>query len=212
MKIIAFSDTHSFHDRIRIPDGDMLIFAGDMCNTGTLEEAISFAKWLELLPHKYKIVIPGNHDRILETNPQIAKDLFDNISYYLIDQMIEIEGIRFYGSPWTPKFGRWSFMLNKEQIKQKWEIVPKDIDILITHGPPKEILDTTYSEDDAGCPYLLDRIKEIKPKYHIFGHIHEAYGTRYSKDTIYCNVSIFDHVIQEAEQPIIFNYEKRKEL
>jgi len=91
---------------------------------------------------------------------------------------VEIEGVRFWGSPWQPWFFDWAFNLERgEEIRAKWELIPDDTEVLITHGPPQGHGDMTSRGEGAGCADLLARIRQVKPRYHLFGHIHEGYGT-----------------------------------
>lgn len=211
MKIVAISDTHTFEDRITIPDGDMLIHAGDFTISGTFEEVKQFALWLEKQPHKHKIVVAGNHDWLFQKDPHLARSLIHGIghAYYLQDGHVEIEGIRFYGSPWQPRFGDWAFNLDRgEQIRRKWDLI-KPCDVLITHGPPWGIQDYILpNSQHLGCEDLRDAVKRVKPKVHIFGHIHGGYGEYFSGRTRFVNASICDEAYQTSNAPIVFDLEQ----
>lgn len=178
MRLVCFSDTHGRHGDIKIPEGDVLIFAGDFTpGTDFKRETLeSFLRWFELLPHKYKILIGGNHDRVLE---RIDTSLLSSI-HYLEDSSISIDGIKFYGSPWTPKFFNWAFMLPRDgvEIRRKWRAIPQNTDVLITHGPPYSVLDYSKGAGSIGCRDLYGHIRDLNLKAHIFGHIHEGYGRR----------------------------------
>lgn len=168
----------------------MLIHCGDFCSHGGLGEVQAFCGWLSTLPYKYKIVIPGNHDTSLdgksfkalqkdfglnEGDAEKGKALMKQVCTYLEHEMVEIEGVRIFGSPYTPDFYNWAFMYPPKDGQYIWDIPHKEIDILVTHGPPLGILDRV-ARGNAGCPDLLDLVKKVKPKFHLFGHIHEAYG------------------------------------
>ncbi|MGA1870330.1 MAG: metallophosphatase domain-containing protein [bacterium] len=197
MKIVILSDTHGFHEQITIPCGDILIYAGDICHQSTINEIIQFDKFLAQLPHRYKIIIAGNHDFPFQNAPYRVKASLCHC-IYLQDSGIEIEGIKIYGSPWQPWFFDWAFNLQRgRQIKEKWDLIPDDTDVLITHGPPFGILDTVDGHSE-GCEELLKAIYRIKPKYHIFGHIHEGYGQSFQNNTLFINASICN----EHYQPV----------
>lgn len=142
MKLVCISDTHSLHRRLQsIPDGDVLIHAGDCLGQGTLENIEDFNDWLGSLPHRHKIVIAGNHDWAFQETPELARQALTS-AIYLEDSGVEIEGVRFWGSPWTPIFMNWAFMLGRgEPLYEKWQLIPDDTDVLITHGPPQGIGD-----------------------------------------------------------------------
>jgi Icc-related predicted phosphoesterase len=180
LRLVCISDTHSLHRRIPdIPDGDVLIHAGDCLGAGTLENVEDLNDWLGTLPHRHKIVIAGNHDWIFQEAPELARDALTN-AIYLEDSGIEIEGLRFWGSPWTPTFLDWAFMLDRgKALHDLWMQIPDDTDVLITHGPPKGIGDEAlmgFQCQNVGCVDLLHRIEQMRLKAHIFGHIHEGYG------------------------------------
>lgn len=180
MKIVCISDTHSLHRKIpSIPDGDVLVHAGDCLGAGTLENIEDLNDWLGSLPHQHKILIAGNHDWVFQEAPDEARAALSN-AIYLEDSGVEIEGVRFWGSPWTPTFMDWAFMLERGQpLYDRWQQIPEDIDVLITHGPPKGVGDLAtmgFKCQNVGCQDLLDRIDQLCLKAHVFGHIHEGYG------------------------------------
>jgi Icc-related predicted phosphoesterase len=195
MRIVAISDTHNMHGAIEeIPDGDVLIHAGDISVKGTSQAIYAFNRWLGELPHKHKIVIAGNHDFCLQNDPRGAEKLFTN-AIYLRDNSVSVGGLKFYGTPWVPKYGRWAFMIEHDSLRNDiFKKIPNDVDVLISHGPPKNILDYVPTGwKHAGCASLRDHVLErIKPKAHIFGHIHEAYGYNSYRDINFYNVSICD--------------------
>ncbi len=206
MKIVCISDTHGKHDQIQIPKGDILIHAGDFTKRGLIAEVQQFNQWLAAQPHKYKIVIAGNHDFLFEQNPVLAQSLLSEI-IYLEDNFIEIEGIRFWGSPITPWFFDWAFNRQRgAEIAAHWKKIPQGIDILITHGPPKGILDLTLHGLEVGCEDLLEVVQRIRPQYHIFGHIHEAYGIAQIGNTHFINASILDINYKPAHAPVVLEY------
>ncbi|MFM2010682.1 MAG: hypothetical protein RLZZ479_1073 [Bacteroidota bacterium] len=183
MKILHISDTHGFHKNLSIAnDTDMIIHSGDFTNSReTLEskmEAEDFLNWYVDLNVKYKILVAGNHDVIIERDSLFLKPYIDKGIIYLENDWVLLEGLKIFGSPITPSFGHgWAF--NKgSTIFNYWKHIPDDTDILITHGPPKEILDLTLNRqnkfEQCGCPHLRKRVFEIAPRYMMFGHVHNC--------------------------------------
>jgi len=191
MRIVAISDTHRHHSAVDIPDGDILVHAGDIgCEYG-FKMLTQFASWLDTLPHKNKIIIAGNHDLAIEDDQLRTKDILSKYNY-LQDEQVIIDGIKFYGSPWSPRFFDWAFNANRgADLKQKWSKIPNNTDVLVTHGPPYKILDYVPSSNEyTGCKELRAKVMEIQPKVHIFGHIHEGYGIQHFNNTWFINASI----------------------
>lgn len=195
MRLVLVSDTHNQHRKLKVPDGDVLLHAGDMTEMGLKPQIEAVGAWLRELPHRHKVVIAGNHDFLFQTNPGKAKVALGPGIHYLKDSGVEIDGIRFWGSPWQPWFYDWAFNLPiGPLLKAKWDRIPVNTDVLLTHGPPKGILDTTYSGNEVGCPDLRDRVLQgLKLKLHVFGHIHESYGQvrleGYGADTLFVNAA-----------------------
>jgi len=205
MKIVCIADTHKMHNKIEIPDGDILVFAGDMCGGGGLASVGKFNKWLKQFSHKHKIVIAGNHDRCFENEARHIAQAMINNAIYLEDSEVVIDGIKFYGSPWQPCFLNWAFNLRRgEALAKKWAMIPDDVNVLITHGPPYEILDKTDEGVITGCEDLLTRVKELSElKYHIFGHIHEGYGIEEKFGIKFINASICTSKYEPINKPIV---------
>lgn len=184
MKFLHISDTHGYHDLLNIPeDIDMIIHTGDGANIRSPflneNEFLEFWRWFENLPVKYKVFTPGNHDSFLEHSiSKIFKKSLKENCYILINESIEIEGIKIWGSPFTPMFNNWSFMRNRDKLFKLWETIPEDIDILLTHGPPKRLLDLSINRqhivESVGCNALRKVVLKIQPKYHLFGHVHNC--------------------------------------
>lgn len=204
MKIVFLSDTHNRLGNIRVPDGDMLIHCGDFCGSGTLEEVARFNEQMNELSHQYKIVVAGNHDWPFETNNDLARSLLTGM-IYLQDELVEIEGLRIYGSPWQPQFRDWAFNLPRrsDQLKSKWDRIPENIDILITHGPPHGILDCAPFFRRVGCELLRERVMKLKPRIHCFGHIHLSYGMEKHEGTIFINAANLDELYRPVNKPIV---------
>jgi len=175
MKIVAVSDLHNI--RPSLPDGDILVIAGDATMSGTHSEITEFGRWLHKINHKFEYVLftPGNHDFYFERWQKESIVIDENI-FFVINDTVRINGINFWLSPYSNQFGAWAFMKREENLTKIWSQIPGDTDVIVTHGPPKNVQDFTIGNVNVGSRSLLEKALEIKPKYHIFGHIHEAYG------------------------------------
>lgn len=207
MKLVCISDTHSLHWNMpEIPDGDVLIHAGDSLGQGTIENIEDLNEWLGTLPHRHKIVIAGNHDRAFQETPELARQALTN-AIYLEDSGIEIDGVRFWGSPWTPFVMGWAFAIERgEPLHLKWQNIPDNTDVLITHCPPHKIGDEAsfdFKCQNVGCIDLLDRALKLPIKAHIFGHIHEGYGEYPWEDKRFINASTCTARYRPTNPPII---------
>lgn len=207
-KIWHFSDTHTYHDLLEIPKNiTIVICSGDISNAKHKEtsykEIMNFIEWFKKLPIKYKVFVAGNHDSAIETNTlDIIKEFEKAGIYYIQDSFIEIEGIKIYGTPYTPTFGEWFFMKARHKMNDLWNKVPDDTDILVTHGPPKGLLDLSYNKEGVlefcGCKSLRNHcISRLNLKLCLFGHIHNTEDiinagiTKLSVcDTIFSNGSV----------------------
>lgn len=207
MRFVVISDTHGFHrDLPRLPKGEVLIHAGDISNMGREAEVKDFLDWFSRQDYKYKIFIAGNHDFLFERFPDVVPSLIPENVIYLEDSSVEIDGIKIYGSPITPFFYNWAFNRRRGlQIKPYWEKIPADTDILITHGPVYGILDKTTGGDLTGCRALQERMKTLHVKFHLCGHIHEAYGKIKKKGTTYINASILNEHYRITNKPVVFS-------
>ena len=209
MRLICISDTHGLHRRIpEVPDGDVLIHAGDCLGQGTLANIEDLNDWLGDLPHRHKIVIAGNHDWAFQETPDLAVDALTNATY-LEDSGVIIEGVRFWGSPWTPTFMDWAFMLDRGQsLHEKWQLIPDNTDVLITHGPPMNIADEVavgFKCQNVGCHDLRTRIEQLSLKAHIFGHIHEGYGRYGHREATLINASTCTPRYAPTNPPIVLD-------
>lgn len=212
MKIVCLSDTHNCNTEINVPEGDILIHAGDSTIRGTIPEVEEFLQWFASLPHKYKIFVAGNHDWLYESDNRHARFLTAHYKIiYLQDSSVEIEGLKIYGSPWQPRFFDWAFNLNRgAEMAEKWKMIPDDTDILITHGPPFGILDEVpkkYWVENTGCAELRNRVEDLanigRLKLHIFGHIHCGYGTHNEFGVKFVNASNCDESYEPNQSPIV---------
>lgn len=211
MKITAISDTHGLHNNIP-PDwlkgGDVLIHAGDISNRGLLKEIEEVLEWYNQLPYTHKIMIAGNHDFWFEKVSTFAvnemlQEKYPNI-IYLRDSGVEINGVKFWGSPVQPWFGGWAFNMVGPQIKPYWDMIPSDTQVLITHGPVNGYVDMTLRGVNAGCPYLLEKVNDLpKLKLHVCGHIHESYGKTEANGVKFVNASILNYGYKVQNEPIV---------
>lgn len=207
MKIICISDTHSQLHKVKLPEGDLLIHAGDATYQGNIVEISRFNEELGKIKHKYKygiIFVPGNHDWLFEKHAFMARSILTN-AIVLIDEWVIIDGKIIYGSPWQPEFNNWAFNLSRDSIKlqDKWDNIPDNADIVITHGPVNGILDLCVDGFRAGCKLLFNRIVQIKPEIHVCGHIHFSYGMHCFNGTTFINASICQEDYQPLNSPIV---------
>lgn len=211
LKIVAISDTHNAHNKLVIPECDILIHAGDESMQGSPPEIMNFAEWLNKQPAKHLVWVPGNHsvgfEKWYPSSEVWIKNYCPRVNV-LVNQDVTLEGVKIWGSPVTPWFHDWAWNVNRgPAIKQVWDKIPLDTSIVVTHGPPYGILDVAdkgkWREMKVGCQDLMDAMLRIKPKYHIFGHIHECHGTEFFMDTMYVNASIMDEHYDPVNQPIV---------
>jgi Icc-related predicted phosphoesterase len=217
MRIVCFSDTHgmSYTWPESIPDGDVLVCAGDFTNNGELRDVGIFAEITKQFNHPNKILIAGNHDWCCERERQVVEDMLPGWTY-LQDRAVVIDGVKFYGSPWQPYFCNWAFNVRSiEKRRLIWSQIPEDTDVLITHCPPHKTLDAVnervyqnWMEQDlivhTGCVGLQERLTDLKVKLHLFGHIHEAYGVRKTDFGFAANCSICDLNYNLRNRPLVF--------
>ena len=175
-RLVCLSDTHGRHADLDVPEGDVLVHAGDFTARGRERELADFGAWLAAQPHAHKVVVAGNHDFLLEREPQRARALLGDV-HYLFDSGVEVAGLSFWGSPWQPWFHDWAFNLRRgPELEAVWARAPAGVDVLVTHTPPLGVLDLVARGPRVGCEALRAALPRIAPRLHVFGHIHEAYG------------------------------------
>jgi len=214
MTLLCFiSDTHNKHRKVVVPECDILMHCGDFSAMGRHHETGDFLSWFRKQPARHKVFIAGNHDISFERDPsfknEILKEYGDLI--YLEESGAELEGIKIWGSPWTPYFHNWAFNFREGksghfQAEAHWKRIPEGTNILLTHGPSHDVLDLSHNGNyRAGCRELSQRIVQIKPDLHAFGHVHEAYGENgTSLAPTYCiNASTCDLKYQPVNPPIL---------
>jgi Icc-related predicted phosphoesterase len=213
-RITFISDTHNKHNSLTefLPGGDLLICSGDISGRGSITEIENFLRWYDSLDnYDTKIFISGNHDFGFENENEKLIGLltgYKNIDY-LQDERMDIwygddEQLVIYGTPWQPEFHNWAFNLPRgEKLKEKWDKIPVDVDILITHSPPFGKLDfVKYDNINVGCEELMKRIGEIKPKINVFGHIHEGFGYVFDGNTHFINASVLNERYEFRNRPV----------
>ncbi|KAH8554146.1 metallophosphoesterase domain-containing 1-like protein [Umbelopsis sp. PMI_123] len=218
LRIVCMSDTHgSTNFNFRVPDGDVLVHAGDITRRSNLQEFSNFLKWMSSLPHMVKIVIAGNHDIVMDPEfhyLEERREILDNFRQHGIIYLqnssyklpASLGGYLIYGSPYAPFHIGGAFM--PYDLSDVWKCVPNDTDILVTHTPPYGIQDTTRRGQNVGCEHLLKRIKEIKPKASIFGHIHEAHGVHEEDGTVYINACTSNSRYKATQLPVVLDLPK----
>ena len=206
MKFVAISDTHCRHYNLKLPKGDVLIHAGDVTYRGRQDEVEDFLKWFREQPFRYKVFIAGNHDFFFQkTKKETLEKMIPREVIYLNDSGVELEGIKLWGSPITPFFFDWAFnRLRGATINKHWKLIPPDTDVLITHGPVFGILDTVMNDRHVGCKDLLKKVKEVKPKVHVCGHIHESYGKIKKNETLFINACVLNESYEFINPPLTF--------
>ena len=219
-KITFISDTHTKHDKVNgfLPGGDILIHAGDLTGRGYLYEIDDFLKWFDKIDnYDTKIFIAGNHDFGFEDNPNQIKSLlteYKTVDYLQDDLLLVGKGdyedmVKVWGTPWQPEFHNWAFNLPRgDKLKEKWDMIPVDTDILITHGPPFGKLDyVPYDNVNVGCEELMKRVQEIKPKIHVFGHIHEGFGYVFDGTTHFINAAVLNGRYEFRNKPLTIDWD-----
>jgi Icc-related predicted phosphoesterase len=170
---------------------------------------LDFNEWLGELPHRWKIVVPGNHEFFLESEPS-RRRLISNATV-LIEESVEIMGLKIWGSPMTPLYGGAFGRSSERDRASVYSQIPEDIDILVTHGPPFGILDgAPGSEYHAGCRQLLEAVRRVKPMLHIFGHAHGGYGTFNTPDTLFVNAALPGEGYELNNPPHVFRLPRRR--
>ena len=184
LRFVCMSDTHNKIQRLKIPDGDVFVHCGDAVNHLTsARDLLVFNQFVGTLPHRFKLFISGNHCISLDPNrPDLSQNLLNNMMY-IQDQLVDIEGVKVYGTPWRPKRGCFyrseAFGYDVHHIREdKWSFIPESIDLLLSHCPPYSIRDYSIRHGDrVGCSALLDEIvTRVKPRIHLFGHVHDCHG------------------------------------
>lgn len=206
MKLVLISDTHGQNSLLEdLPAGDVTIHCGDATRYGSREGLREFADIYSQAPSAVKILIAGNHDGCFQKHPEEARHIMGTRGIiYLEDSQVIIEGVKFWGMPWTPQYGNFSFMADGMALSEKWRAVPKDVDVLISHGPPKYTLDYSRGKHCGSEAHGAYITKARHLRLSVFGHIHSGYGFAPRWNTDCANCSLIDNAYQHRNRPIIY--------
>ena len=209
-RIVAISD---FHGQLpaNLPACDLLLIAGDICplNDHTPRAqadwlATEFRPWLDRQSATHIVATWGNHDFVGELAPYMVPRLRWHM---LVDETVELMGLKIYGTPWQPRFFDWAFNLDEPDLERKWARIPEGTDILIVHGPPHGYGDLAGPNQfnptghHTGSPSLTRRILEVRPQLVVFGHIHEGYGVYDLENMVLANVSLLNERYEMVNRP-----------
>jgi Icc-related predicted phosphoesterase len=210
MRLVTISDTHGLHEELGTLEGDVLIHCGDSCDgfTRDPDDVVRLDDWFSRQRFELVLCIGGNHDFEIERRARRSPQVFEN-AVYLEDAAIEYEGCRFYGAPWVPQLSSWAFYHNNNTIRAKWAAIPSRLDVLITHTAPFGILDRNRFGQSLGCENLRDRLQDIRPRLHVFGHNHASAGTLRIGDTLHANASMVNSQYQICRPPFQFEIDVR---
>lgn len=217
MKLAFVSDIHELHDDIVVPPCDVLVCCGDFTNGGQPHAVGAFARWCQRVlreqPVRRLVTIAGNHELTFDASRrEAAGGLREEVigavrasgAIYLEDEACTIEGVTFYGSPWSMRFFDWAFQIDgEEQDRAVSARIPDRVDVLITHGPPHGILDRTYDGRNVGSPALTETVARVRPRIHAFGHIHEAHGIAVRHGTTFVNACTCNARYEPVNAPVV---------
>ena len=203
MKLVIISDSHGRHEDLGTLRGDLLIHCGDSGNgfTRHADDVDRLDAWFGQQRFDRILCIGGNHDFEMQARAERGGPVFRNAEY-LQDQAYEYRGVRFYGSPWTPELVNWAFYLDDDELRDRWELIPDEVEVLITHTPPFGILDRNSSGRNCGCRELQRRLLNLHPRIHCFGHIHASAGTTSMNGTTFVNASMVNRRYEIVRDPV----------
>ena len=202
------SDTHGY--RVTVPEADVLLHAGDGTRMGTHAQVEDLAEWLGALPHEHKVFVPGNHDFACQQVTGWARDTFARQGVtMLVHEPLVVRGIRLFGSPWQPWFYDWAFNVRSEEERRRlWSQIPEDTQVLVTHSPPYGVLDRCDDGRLVGCHALRERVDALPSlRLHLFGHIHESYGTLVRDGRTFVNAACCTLAYQPTQLAIVLDLE-----
>jgi len=203
VRVVCISDTHELHRDLALPDGDLLIHAGDFTFWNHAAVIEDFNAWLGELPHRHKVVIPGNHDRAFHNDPRFREMITNAV--LLINEGVTVCGLNVWGSPVTCDDTAFGYTTRQERASL-YAGIPKDTHILVTHGPPYGILDREPgSNKREGCTELRLAVMRLRPRLHVFGHVHAGYGTCQTERTLFANAALLGWTGDIENRPIVMD-------
>jgi Icc-related predicted phosphoesterase len=207
VRVVCIADTHELHRELAVPDGDLLIHAGDFTFFNHASKINDFNDWLGELPHRYKVVIPGNHDRAFNQDP-LFREMITN-AVLLINEGVRLCGLNIWGSPVTCDDDAYGHAKREERARL-YASIPQDTHILVTHGPPYGILDREPgSYRRQGCTELWLAVMRLQPRLHVFGHVHAGYGTFANETTQFVNAALLGWAGDLENLPIVMDISAR---
>jgi Icc-related predicted phosphoesterase len=203
VRVVCISDTHELHRELDVPPGDLLIHAGDFTFWNKLAMIEDFNDWLGELPHLYKVVIPGNHDRAFGRDPKLRAKITN--AKLLINEGVTVAGFKIWGSPVTCDDAAYEHSTPEERAVL-YATIPTGTDILVTHGPPRGILDHERGSDHLqGCHQLREAVLRVKPRLHVFGHCHLGYGVLPTEHTLFVNAALLGWAGDLENRPVVLD-------
>jgi len=203
MKLTIISDTHMRHEELGPLSGDVLIHCGDFLKHEETETDLdNIDRWFGQQDFGLIVCIGGNHDFALQARSERTTQCFHN-AVYLEDSALQYEGVNFYGAPWTPELRFFAFFQDRAGLQKKWDLIPEDTHVLITHTPPYDILDKSSRGLVLGCPLLMRRVKSIAPVLHCFGHVHASAGQETVDGTHFVNAASIRKPDMPLRPPVI---------
>lgn len=184
MKIVTIADTHGLHDQLDVPDGDLLVHAGDFTHFGDRAHEEAFADWMGSQPHNHKVVIYGNHEVGFDQRRRMRfrEDCFQRGVEVLSSERQTIRGVTLYAL---------GFPISTMPVQDdRYDDITDDVDVLISHAPPRGILDESIDGSNYGDEPLRQKLRSVTPTYHLFGHVHASYGMKEQDGTTYVNAAL----------------------
>jgi Icc-related predicted phosphoesterase len=207
--ITVISDTHWRHEELRLPPGDLLIHCGDMFSLGDASRSIrQMDEWFGRQKFKLILCTGGNHDRELQSALSQSPQPFKN-AHFLSDELVEFQGLRIYGAPWVPDLPTHAFFKSARALGKHWAKIPPTPDILVTHTPPKGILDASSRGRSYGCEGLARELARVAPSVHCFGHVHASAGSAKVGETLFINASSIESGTGRVKPPVTFSLSPR---
>lgn len=204
-KLVLISDTHGQHEQVKIPKCDFLICSGDVTTEREgFTQLATFFDWMKRQPATHCVFCFGNHDGVGADDMTACKKLAEDFGVTLLAESLAIiDGVSLWGSAYTVDFCSWFFMKPASQMHEIWSLCPEKVDVLVTHGPARGILDLTYGGVHAGCVALRNTIDRLQPVLHVFGHIHEQRGVANRYGTVCVNASINEVLARKIHKPVV---------